>query len=109
MKWLGRIALILALALVVCGVAWGVQQFTSGGEAAGGPPAGMAEMVEGQTPPARPDGDFAGREGGPGERAGGLFALIEVGVGFVQIAVIVLVVVLAQRLFARRPRRPAAV
>lgn len=110
MKVLGRIAVILAVAALVCGVAWAALQWTSAGKAGGDFPAGAPELREGQTLPARPDGDFAGREGGPGgHEGGGIFGLMEVGVSLAKVAAIVLVVVLAQRLFARRRRRPAAV
>ena len=110
MKLFGRIVVILAVALAVCGTAWGAMQLTSAGETGGGFPAGAPALSDGQTLPALPDGDFAGREGGPRGREGGdLLALTEVGGGFVKVAAIVLAVVVIQRLFARRPRRPAAV
>lgn len=114
MRLIGRSAIILALALLVSGLAWGAMQWTSAGDAGPVLPAGAAGLRVGQNRPAPPDGDFAGREGGPRSHEsdhgrGGLFGLVEVGFNFAKIAAIVAVVVVIQRVFARRRRRPAAV
>ncbi len=102
MKIVGRTLLILAAALVVCGITWGAGRSITFSGGRGGERPGVA--IAGQ--PNRPAGaDFP--PGGRPDGGGGFFGVLQVGQSLVLIAIVVAISQVLIAVLRRRFPTPA--